>query len=641
MSAAIPVGIDLGTTFSAAARINSQGRSEMIANSIGDVLTPSVVAFDESSVQIGRSAWEAAEANPDLVAEHAKRDMGQLFFREMIRGQQYPPEVIQSCILRELRRDIRAAVGEDFRTVITVPAYYDELRRKTTADAGTMSGLEVLDIVNEPTAAALAFGERLGYLDPQGAPRDCLNLLVYDLGGGTFDVTVIQLAAGQVRTLATDGDVELGGVNWDQRLAEHAEQRFRKLWSDAGEFTPTELVRLRRAAEQTKIRLSQAPLATLEFHAQGKQLTLPVTADEYYELTQDLLERTCFTTREAVRAAGLLWQDIDRLLLVGGSTRMPMVRRALTDLSGMQPDDHVDPDQAVARGAAIFAHNLLSLQDLSAPGPKLEITDVIAHGLGIAGVNQQTLRKENAILIPRNTQLPHEVCRTFVTKEHNQRSVKVQLLEGESSIPEQCSELAAAAIRNLPIGLPAGTKINVWYSFQSNGRLAVRAEVPGVGDHAEIELERVRGIADEGVAQWKKILGRDGGYRDFEEALAYFLDKGDLDEPKVLPPSSKHSGQPVSRVVHFEPAIDSGAPQAAADHLNKSFSPVNRETSSTSLDEPSSRYALRSRKGLPWWGHFLGHALASTIGLTIGYYILCWIRPEANFLELNLPGLPR
>lgn len=644
MSSTIPVGIDLGTTYSAAAQVNAQGKTELITNSCGELLTPSTIFFADESVKVGRSASEAAEVEPDRFADYVKRDLGRESYRRTIGGHHYPPEVLQSCILRELRNDIVAAVGDNFQSVITVPAYFDEMRRKTTADAGTMSGLDILDIVNEPTAAALAFGERLGYLDSQGSANDCLTLLVFDLGGGTFDVTIIQLAPGNVRTLATEGDIELGGFNWDERLANHVEAQFRKRWPDAGEFTSAERLRLRRAAEQTKIGLSERPLVTLQFNAQDNQFSLPVTINEFEGLTQDLVERTCFTTRQAVKAAGLLWKDIDRLLLVGGSTRMPTIRRALSKTSGMVPDDQVHPDEAVARGAAIFAHHLLTLSGKVDSAVKLAITDVNAHGLGIEGVNQLTLRRENVILIPRNTPLPHEVHQSFITKQDNQRTVKIQLLEGESCIPEQCTELALAGIKNLPPGIPAGTKIDVWYSFQANGRVAVRAAIPNVGEQARIELERVRGLADEKVVRWKKVLACDGGYSDFEEALAHIIGQNEGGSAHAPPPPV-----PLPSLRHAEPAVPFGAPQAAADRLKADFSEKKSPTFTTLVAEnsqPSHEFATPNRehrpaRGLPKWTNLLGHLLASVIGLAIGYYVLCWINPAANFLNIDLPGLNR
>ena len=563
MENTIPVGIDLGTTLSAASYVDASGRTQMIPNNVGEILTPSVVLLEDDGISVGRLAWEASETTPQRVAENVKHDMGASAYRHKLMGQDFPPEVLQGCILRQVRHDIFDAIGPHFQAVITVPAYFDEARRKTTADAGTMSGLPVLDIVNEPTAAALAFGERLGYLSADGTPRDTLRLVVYDLGGGTFDVTVIELSTGKVETLATDGDYELGGNNWDQRLAEFAQEKLSELFPETDELERRDYNRLLHAARAAKHTLTSSPLATLEFRDHDRELNLPIRRDEFEDLTADLVERTMFTTKQALGAAGLEWSDIDRLLLVGGSARMPAVRRAMKELSGLEPDDAVHPDEAVARGAAIFARYLLGARGIDPSVPKLQVTEVSAHGIGIEGVDQGTGRTENVTVIPRNTPLPFEVTREFVTRTDNQRSVKVKLLEGDSSLLDQCSPLAVAAIKHLPPNLPAGTPITVRYSFQSNGRLEVDAQVADMGDQAHIELHRVRGMADQRVETWKRVICEDGGYNDFEDALAAVLLGDDTpvkpDEPE-LPPEKK----PAS-------AADAGAALAASRRLKDEY----------------------------------------------------------------------
>ncbi|MBN1852558.1 MAG: Hsp70 family protein [Pirellulales bacterium] len=656
MAVTLSVGIDLGTTFSAAAYVDAHGATQMIRNAHGEILTPSVAIFEQDEIIVGHEAWRAGEFSGGRVAETVKRDMGRTHYRHRIHGELIPPEVIQGCILRKLRSDIVNAIGPDFQVVITVPAYFDEPRRKATADAGLMSGLDILDIVNEPTAAALAFGERLGYLDPKGAPRDALTLLVYDLGGGTFDVTVIHLAPGDIRTLATDGDAELGGYNWDERLVEHVLSQFQDRYPQCPKPDNASQLRLRRLAEEAKQTLSARSQTTIVYNHSGHALVLPVTRDEFESMTADLVERTSFTTRQSLRAAGLLWNDINRLLLVGGSTRMPMIRSMLENLSGMTPDIHVNPDEAVARGAAIFARHLLDRQGTGGALPNLKITDVNAHSLGIEGINQKMRRKENVILIPRNTPLPKEIRRNFVTREFNQQSVQVQLLEGESKQPEHCTVLANAAIRHLPPGLKKGTKIEVWYRYESNGRLSVHARVPGIGKEAKIELERIQGLSDETVHQWKKIICRDGGFNEFEEALLELLEAGEDDEedgdiPEDPPPSK--------REISLKPATAHGAPLAASEALKQKLSPLEGRTASSASAQASSDALQRQRihadppdngatrtpqtvtgrRPLERTIFVIGYIVSSLLGLAIGYYILCWIRPEANFLHLDLPGI--
>jgi molecular chaperone DnaK len=652
MAPIIPVGIDLGTSFCAVSYINVDGGSQMIPGADGETLTPSAVHFGDDQVLVGRQAWNAALATPDRLAESAKRDMGAKSFREPIDGREYPPEVIQSCVLRQLRRDIVEAVGENFQAVVTVPAYFDEARRKSTWDAAIMSGLPLLDIVNEPTAAALAFGERLGYLTTEGTPRERLNVLVYDIGGGTFDVTVIRLAAAEIRALSTDGDCELGGLNWDQRIAEYAESRFQALWPDVAALEPSDQMRLLRAARDAKHRLTDRPVTVLEFSQGDHHLKLPVTREELEDLTSDLLDRTAFTTRQALQASGLIWSEIDRLLLVGGSSRMPAVRRMLNELSGITPDATVSPDEAVARGAAVYARYLMGLPGHSANAPKLRIADVNSHSLGVEGVNLQTMRTENVALIPRNSSLPCEIKRTFVTRTDNQPNVKVQLLEGESSVPAHCSRLATATIKNLPPGLPKGTPIDVRYSLQSNGRLVVSAAIPGHGDDAQIELQRVRGLEDRRVQGWKRIVCRDGGYRDYADALSMLYapdfeecipadqydDEGVLVEPKTN--------------ANLEPAVGFGAPRVAADTLKTRFRlaasnpasmPVEQDNESAdwlSIEQSSRKNRARATKTQPRvMSNLVGVIFGGILGTFLGYYLLCCVRPDLNHFGLKLPGI--
>ena len=258
MAHARAVGIDLGTTNSAAAYVDESGRTVMLRNGEGELITPSVVLFDDAEVIVGKEARRLSAVFPDRVAEWVKRDMGQPFYSRPIRGERLPPEVIQACILRKIKGDIFAQLGSAAKAVITVPAYFDEPRRKATADAGEMAGLTLLDIVNEPTAAALGFGETLGYLSSQGKPLAEMVVMVYDLGGGTFDATLLKLSAGNVRTLATDGNVQLGGHDWDTRLVGYAAEAFQKQYHRDPQEDAASASRLFAAAVDAKHTLSAA-----------------------------------------------------------------------------------------------------------------------------------------------------------------------------------------------------------------------------------------------------------------------------------------------------------------------------------------------------------------------------------------------
>jgi molecular chaperone DnaK len=495
----------------------------MLRNAEGDIITPSVVLFDDSEVIVGKEARRLAHLYPDRVAEWVKRDMGQPVYSRPIRGERLPPEVIQACILRKLKADILATVGPTAKAVITVPAYFDELRRKATADAGEMAGLSLLDIVNEPTAAALGFGEALGYLSPLGKPLGEMVVMVYDLGGGTFDATLLRLAPGDIRTLATDGDVQLGGHDWDTRLVDHAAEVFRQAHGRDPRDDPAALSRLYAAAVEAKHTLSARTRATIRVEHAGSTCEVPVTREAFEEMTADLVERTAYTTRQLLAAAGLQWSDVSRLLLVGGATRMPMVSRMLHELTGLTPDRTVNPDEAVARGAAIYANYLLAVREGGPAGAKFKVTNVNSHSLGVEGIDPQTYRKINVVLIPRNTPLPAKAAEKFMTKTEGQRSIVIQVLEGESTLPGECMAIGRTVIRDLPAGLPKGWPVEVSFEYGENGRLTVRGQVPGTHREVVLDLERDVGLSNEGISRWKQAVASTAGFDAFESMIQEVL----------------------------------------------------------------------------------------------------------------------
>lgn len=524
------VGIDLGTTYSAVAWVADAGRSAMIANADGEILTPSVVLFEDANTLVGKAARKGAAMASDRFAECVKRDMGSPFYNRTIRGEYLPPEVIQAYILRTLKADIERVVGSDYRAIITVPAFFDEPRRKATADAGELAGLPVLDIVNEPTAAALAFGEELGYLNEASAPRELQRVLVYDLGGGTFDVTLVELRPADIRTLATDGDVFLGGRDWDERLANYAADKFVERFSLDPRGDRAVWQRMLLDAEEAKRALTARQQTKLRIEHAGQGMDVPITRELFEDVTGDLLERTLQTTREVLRAGGCQWSDVSRILLVGGSTRMPAVSRRLQELASLTPDRGVHPDEAVARGAALYARYRLSQADTSASGasnttaaagePSLQITDVNSHSLGIEGVDPGTGLPRTAVLIRRNTPLPVRKTREFVTKVAGQPTIAVTVLEGESPQPEQCTLIGRTTIHGLPPSLPQGWPIKVTYEYGVNGRLNVWARVPGTEHEVKLELERDSGLAPERAARWKKLVEDEAGLDEFERMMA-------------------------------------------------------------------------------------------------------------------------
>lgn len=499
------IGIDLGTTFSVICKLDDLGRPQTLINGEGDKITPSVVFFEgDNNIVVGKEAVKALATDAEAVAECAKRDLGSRFFHKPLGGRRYPPEAIQAWVLNKLRVDAERQIGRLTKAVITVPAYFDEVRRKATMDAGYIAGLEVLDIINEPTAAAVAFGFQQGFMRPEHADDERKKILVYDLGGGTFDVTVMEIGGTEFNALATDGDVLLGGKDWDQRLVDYvAEEFIRKLGVDPRD-DPNAHGRLWRECEDAKRTLSARTKATIACDHRGHAVRIEVTRQQFQEMTRDLLDRTAFTTRQTLQAAGLSWQEIDRVLLVGGSSRMPAVVEMLRQLSGKEPDCSVSPDEAVAHGAALHAGLMLSRHE--GRPPSFHIRNVNSHSLGVVATDAKTKRLRNAILIPRNTPLPVTARRVFKTHRAGQQSILVQIVEGESLSPEDCSQLGRCSVRDLPPDLPMRTPIEVRFRYEENGRLAVMVQVEGTNNQLVHEMTRENSLTQEQLDSWRKYI---------------------------------------------------------------------------------------------------------------------------------------
>jgi molecular chaperone DnaK len=497
------IGIDLGTTFSALAHLDSAGRPQLIENVEGDKITPSVVLFDEHEVVVGREAVKAMGSDFCRIAECMKRDMGHREYRREVNGKTFPPEVLQAWVLRKLKQDAQRMIGDFEKVVITVPAYFDEVRRKATQDAGFMAGLDVIDIINEPTAAALAFGYQRGQLlgDGTQAPK---RVLVYDLGGGTFDVTIMEIGQGEFVTLGTDGDVQLGGRDWDERLLEHVAESFMKKHGIDPREDSSTYGRLLRDCEDAKRTLSLRQKATIPCDFRGYAERVEVSREKFEEFTADLLERTTFTTRQTLKAVGLDWHDIDSVLLVGGSTRMPAVVRMLRTLTGKDPDTSISPDEAVAHGAAIHAG--LVLAQLQGHPPRIRVRNVNSHSLGIVATDPTTKRRQNAVLVPRNTPLPAKAKRVFRTFKEGQKSIVAHIVEGESPDPVECMQIGKCIVRNLPDDLPAGTPIEVKFQYEANGRVQVIVNVAGRQENVTHELARENNLSPDDLATWRKSI---------------------------------------------------------------------------------------------------------------------------------------
>ena len=504
-----PVGIDLGTTYSVVAYLDGTGRPATVTNSTGDLLTPSAVAFEEGTVIVGKEAVRSSVFIPDKFTECFKRDMGRPSFRRPVVGQHVPPEVLNAFLLDRLRQDAEKQLGPVRRVVITVPAFFDETRRKATQAAGKLAGLEVLDIINEPTAAALAFGYGRSLMAGPGSAKE-LNerVLVYDLGGGTFDVTLIEIKGNHFRTLATDGDVQLGGKDFDERLVNHVASQFLAQHGSDPRSDAQDAAQLWLDAQDAKHALSERLKTTMTCVHSGIRMRVEVTRETFEKLTRDLLGRTEFTASLVLKQARLAWSDVDRILLVGGATRMPMVGEMLRRLSGKDPDRSQSADEVVAHGAALYA-GMLMADGSSQQKLRFELVNVNSHSLGVIGVITKTRERANAIVIPKNTPLPCRRVRYFRTAKANQASVCVPVVEGESLRPEQCIALGQCIVRDLPPGLPGGTRVEVEFRYATNGRLSVSARIPAVRQSATVEVAPKEHRKLGSLSDWEKRLCSD------------------------------------------------------------------------------------------------------------------------------------
>ena len=498
------IGIDLGTTNSAVAFVDSTGRPETIRNSEGGLSTPSVIFFDRGNPVIGAEAVEAGVEEPDRLAMFAKRDVGEQLFRNAICGAKLPPEVLQALILTKLKEDAELKLGELEKAVITVPAFFNEPCRKATQDAGKLAGLEVLDIINEPTAAAICYGVQQGFLSAGGAASAKERVLVYDLGGGTFDVTVMEIENRKYHTIATNGDVYLGGIDWDRRVVDFIAEAWIEEHGDDLRDDPIAEQLLLRKANQTKHALTQRESVPIAFGYQGKRIRPDMNREKFKELTEDLLERTLMTVELVLDEADVKWSDLTRLILVGGSTRMPMIHDELSRLSNLEIDRSLSPDEAVAHGAAIYAGIRLGHECESFAG--VSVTNVNSHDLGVLAVDPATGDPRRQIMIQRNTSLPARKTIRFRTHEDGQRNVKVEVVEGGDDRGRNATRIGKCLVNDLPKGTPKGTFVDVLFDYSQDGRLVVSANLPTLKQAAEMTMDRAAGLSEEVLEKWTAML---------------------------------------------------------------------------------------------------------------------------------------
>ena len=468
------IGIDLGTTNSVVA-VMEGGEPTVITNQEGSRLTPSVVGFSKNGERlVGQLAKRQAVSNPDRTISSIKRHMG-TDYRVEIDGKKYSPEEISAMILQKLKADAEKYLGETVsQAVITVPAYFSDSQRQATKDAGRIAGLEVLRIINEPTAAALAYG-----IDKS----EDHTVMVYDLGGGTFDVSILDVGDGVFEVKATNGDTHLGGDDFDQRIIDWMVDEFKKAEGIDLSNDRMAMQRLREAAEKAKIELSGVMTTNinLPFITAGadgpKHLDMDLTRAKFEEMTADLVERTMGPTRQAMSDAGLSASDINKVLLVGGSTRIPAVQEAIKKFMGKEPHRGINPDECVAVGAAIQAGVLAG-----------EVKDVLLLDVTPLSLGIETAGGIFTRMIDRNTTIPTSKSQIFSTYSDNQPSVDIHVLQGERDMAADNKTLGRFELSGIPAAPRGVPKIEVTFDIDANGIVNVKAKDLGTGKEQKITI---------------------------------------------------------------------------------------------------------------------------------------------------------
>ncbi len=504
------IGIDLGTTFSCMAYINEKGQPEIISNSEGENTTPSTVLFDDGVTIVGREAKNQSLFEPQNFEQFVKRHMGERDYIFTTKdGEKYSPEAISAIILAKMKSDAEKRLGDSVDgAVVTVPAYFNEAQRKATIDAGQIAGLNVIAIINEPTAAALAFGISKGTEREQ-------TIMVYDLGGGTFDVTIMRFDSSNITVLGTAGDRKLGGCDFDNKIIQAVMDAASKEGIDISKDIAARQD-LQLKAEIAKKSLSTKDKTNIILNISGKPYKYTITREDFLDLVEPLLYRTVSSMENACDEAGIEYDDLDKILLVGGSTKMPVVCDFIREETGITPSSEVHPDEAVAIGAAYHVLDVLKTQqkkaqksndtsnkvldaDIPATSKQYSFKDVTSHGIGVV-MQDQFGDLVNSVILPKNTQVPAEKRNYYSTTVPYQEKLSIQVTQGEEEDLRYVTVIGTADIDISPREQLVGIEVTV--TCDENSIIHVQVFDQDLQcDLGEIHIDRVSNLTDEEVRQ--------------------------------------------------------------------------------------------------------------------------------------------
>jgi molecular chaperone DnaK len=492
------VGIDLGTTYSCISYLNEHGKPVTLTNQEGELATPSVVLFDNDEVIVGTEALRNAISRPDKVVQNSKRFIGDESKTWTINNRTYTPVDIAGFILKKLVDSAQERIGKLEQAVITVPAQFGDAQRRATIEAGHRAGLKRVDIINEPVAAALCYvlgNEGLWFSELAEEQR----IMVYDLGGGTFDLSLVKYHSDEVSVIASTGDLQLGGIDWTEVLETHAAKKFNSEFNADPRSDPQSLQYLSLEAEQAKRSLSVRSRTTITCQHAGHRKSYDIDQDTFEQLARPLVDRTASITTRMLKDHNMGWAHVDVVLITGGSSRMPMIRTQLKAMSGTTPNMELSPDQSIAHGATYYAGMLLTndkfarsiLNEQAAERlSTIQQRSVTARALGILVRKHGTRERTPNYLIKANSPLPVQETRNFGTVVDNQRRVHLQIVESGPTKTDTPTKIGDCTISDLPEDLPEGSKIAVTISYDEQARVHVSAREKASGQAASIEIVR-------------------------------------------------------------------------------------------------------------------------------------------------------
>jgi molecular chaperone DnaK len=517
-----PVGIDFGTVTAAIAGIDEAGQPTPLTDLDGESEAFSTVTIDGDlsvsptdsasgaqpksdlrsgpSIIVGKRALQETPLPGKRVVSAIKRSLGRIGLHQFGDGDAYPPELFAAMILRRLVNHAGSQIGDIQEAVLAVPACFDDPQRKSLQDAVAIAGLERVTLVSEPLAAAVAFADQRGLLRGDSTAGETQKVMIFDLGGGVFDVSVVEISASRVRVLATDGDPALGGCDWDRCLMDWIAERCQAGHGLDPRLDDSAAFSLLSKCEIAKRSLSARDEVELAVEFQQKVLRAKIDRKRLEDLTGDLLERTASQTLNVLKCSGQDWQQIDHVLLIGGGSQMPMVHDMIRELSGKKPQLPRSSDQLVMKGAALLS--AAKLKRLSRP---LETQDVNSRQLGVVGRDKRSGSKRHAVMIPRNAPLPAMARQTFKIQKEGQGSLRVHIVQGNSNLPEKCTSIGKLSVVGLPLDLPVGTPVDVEFRLTTNGRLELSVPTDRIPS-AKPLFTRDCGMSADQVNSWHEWL---------------------------------------------------------------------------------------------------------------------------------------